>query len=78
MSTWKVLFIGVLACACLALMTATFVVPLSYEGSERWVWMAGMVAATLAACGLFALFLRYAGGELLPKPRHAPAGRAGQ
>ena len=78
MAIWKVLFIAVLACACLASATAVFVVPFEFEGTARWTWMGGLVAATVAAGGLFALFLRYAGHELLPKPRYAPRGRVGQ
>ena len=68
MPAWKVLFIGAFACVCLALATATVIVPFSYAGSERWLWLGGLFAATLAAGGLFALFLRHASGGLDAKP----------
>lgn len=71
MPAWKVLFIGLFACLCLGLATATFVVPVSQEGSQRWVWLGGLLAATLCASGLFALFLRHAGTALDAKPRRA-------
>ena len=64
MATWKVLLTGLLAVVCMALATATFVVPFSQEGGQRWVWMAGLFAATLAVGGLFTLFLRRASGGL--------------
>ena len=64
MPAWKVLFIGVFACACLALAVATFVVPFAQEGGQRWVWMGGLLLATLCAGGLLALFLRHAGRSL--------------
>lgn len=69
MPVWKVLFIGLFACVCLALAMATFVVPFAYDGGQRWLWLGGLLAATLCAGGLFALFLRYAGGSLDAKPR---------
>lgn len=71
MPVWKVLLIGMFACACLALATATIVVPFSYTGGQRWLWLAGLVAATLCMGGLFALFLRHASGSLDANPRAA-------
>ena len=68
MPAWKVLLIGLFACVCLALATATSVVPFSYAGSERWLWLGGLFAATLAAGALFALFLRHASSALDAKP----------
>jgi hypothetical protein len=64
MAVWKVLFIGAFACVCLALALATFVVPFTYDGSQRWLWMGGLLAATLCTGALFALFLRHASGSL--------------
>ena len=69
MPAWKVLFIGLCAAACMALATATFVVPFSEEGGKRWLWMAGLFAATVAAGGLFTLLLRWASRGLDAKPR---------
>ncbi len=69
MAVWKVLLIGLFGCACLALATATFVVPFSYTGGQRWLWLGGLVAATLCAGGLFALFLRHASGGMLLKSK---------
>jgi hypothetical protein len=69
MSVWKVLTIGVLACACIALATSTIYVPFTYTGGERWAWMGGLVGATLAAAGVFALFLKYAGRQLMARNR---------
>ena len=69
MPAWKVLFIGLLAGVCMALATATFVVPFSEEGGRRWLWMAGLFAATAVAGGLFTLFLRSASHALAAKPR---------
>jgi hypothetical protein len=69
MPVWKVLLIGLFGCACLSLATATFVVPFSHTGGERWAWMGGLVAATAATGGLFVLFLRHASGGMLLKPK---------
>jgi hypothetical protein len=69
MPAWKVLFIGLCACVCLALATATFVVPFTYGGNQRWLWMGGLLAATLFAGVLFALFLRHASNALDANPR---------
>jgi hypothetical protein len=73
MPVWKVLFIGLLACVCLGLAMATFVVPFAQEGGQRWVWMGGLLSATLCMGVLFALFLRHASGSL-----DAPLGGARQ
>jgi hypothetical protein len=69
MPAWKVLFIGLCAAACMALATATFVVPFTEDGGKRWLWMAGLFAATLAAAGLFTLVLRAASRALDAKQR---------
>lgn len=68
MATWKVLLTGLFACLCMGLATATFVVPFTEEGGRRWLWMAGLFAATLAVGGLFTLFLRRAGNTLGARP----------
>ena len=62
MPAWKVLFILALAMVCLGLAFATFIVPLTLPGNERWLWLAGLLAGTLCMSGLFALFLRRASG----------------
>lgn len=64
MSTWKVLFIAVLGCACLALAFATLIIPLDKVGGQRWLWMGGLTTATVAMGVLFGVFLRYAGQSL--------------
>jgi hypothetical protein len=69
MQSWKVLLVMVFAVGCLALGTATLIVPLGYQGGERWLWLAGLVLATAAAGGLFALLLRYLGRSLDAFPR---------
>lgn len=61
MPTWKVLLIVVFGCACLALTFATIVVPMTqYAGDNRWLWLAGLLVATIGTGTLFALFLRSA------------------
>lgn len=69
MAGWKVLLIGALASACFALIMFTLLVLLTYEGNQRWSWLAGLVPATLVAGWLFALYLRHAGHSLDVKPR---------
>lgn len=64
MSAWKVLLICVLACVCLALTMATIAIPIAQEGGQRWVWLGGLLAATLGTAGLLALFMRWAGRSL--------------
>jgi hypothetical protein len=64
MPTWKVLLICLCSCVCLALGMATFVVPVTLEGGQRWLWLGVLLAATLGAGGLLALFLRHAGRSL--------------
>ena len=60
MATWKVLLIGLMAAASMALATASVLVPMSASGSDRWAWLGGLVPATLVVGGLLVLFLRYA------------------
>lgn len=71
MPVWKVLLIGVLACASLGLAMATVAIPIAQVGNERWVWLGGLLAATVVTGTLLALFLRHAGGSLELKPRWA-------
>ena len=61
MPTWKVLLIVALACSCFALASATLVVPMTAAAGEyRWMWLGGLLTATVGMCTLFALFLRSA------------------
>ncbi|HVK15455.1 MAG TPA: hypothetical protein VM533_00815 [Fimbriiglobus sp.] len=71
MPVWKVLLVGMFACVCLALATATIVVPFSYDGGQRWLWMGGLLSATLFTGALFGLFLRHASHSLDANPRGA-------
>jgi len=64
MPAWKVLLICALACVCLALAMATVAVPIAQDGGQRWAWLGGLLAATLFAGTLLALFMRHAGGSL--------------
>ena len=68
MPAWKVLLICLLACVCLALAMATVAVPIAQDGGQRWVWLGGLLAATVVAGGLLTLFMRYASGSLDAKP----------
>lgn len=69
MPVWKVLVIGALSCACLALGMATIAIPMAQDGGQRWLWLGGLLAATTAAGTLLVLFLRYADGSLDLRPR---------
>jgi len=71
MPVWKVLFICVFACVCLALAIATVAIPVAQEGSQKWIWLGGLLTATLFTGALFTLFLRSAGGDLDARPRGA-------
>ena len=53
---------------CLALAMATIIIGLDKEGTQRWLWIGGLLMATLGAGALLALFLRHAGGSLDMKP----------
>jgi Na+/H+-translocating membrane pyrophosphatase len=61
---WKVLLTLLFFVVCLGLALATIVVPLTFSGGEMWAWLGGLFAGTLVAGGLFALFLRHAGGAM--------------
>jgi hypothetical protein len=71
MADWKVLVIGALASVCMGLGMATVVIGFDQEGGRRWLWLGGLVAATLCAGALLALFMRYAGRSLDVSPRHS-------
>lgn len=71
MSAWKVLLIVVLACASLGLAMATVAIPIAQTGTDRWVWLGGLLSGTVAAGGLLGLFLRHAGKSLDVPPRWA-------
>src|SRR5437899_4780767 len=63
MPAWKVLFILALALVCLGLAFATFIVPMTLTaGTERWLWLAGLLAGTAGMSALFARFVRRASG----------------
>jgi hypothetical protein len=70
MPVWKVLLIGTLAALCLALAMATVVITLDQNGGQRWLWLGGLLAATLCSGALLALVLRWA-GRSLDLPRRA-------
>ena len=71
MPAWKVLFIGAFGCVCLALALSTLLVPMAQTGGQRWLWLGGLLTATLCAGALFTLFLRHASGSLDTKTRGA-------
>lgn len=58
MPVWKVLFILVFGCICLALALGTIVVPLALDAEEhRWLWFGGLLLASICMGALFALYL---------------------
>jgi hypothetical protein len=69
MPAWKVLLIGAFGCACVALVTTLFIVPFAYDGTERWLWVGGLLAAIALTGTLFILFLKGASRALDVKPR---------
>ncbi len=71
MPAWKVLLVGVLTCSSLGLAMATVAIPIAQEGSQRWLWLGGLLSATAVTGTLLALFLRHASGSLEMKPRWA-------
>lgn len=71
MPVWKVLVIITLAGICLALGLATLVIGVAKDGTNRWLWTGGLLAATIAAVALFVGFLRYADHSLDASPRGA-------
>ena len=68
MPVWKVLIIGALACVCMGLGMATVVIGVDQEGNQRWLWLGGLLTATLCVGGATSLFLRYAGRSLDVNP----------
>ncbi len=71
MAVWKVLLICVLGLSSLGLAMATVAIPIAQEGSQRWVWLAGLLGGTVVSGTLLALFMRHASGSLDVKPRWA-------
>jgi methenyltetrahydromethanopterin cyclohydrolase len=59
MPAWKALFIVVFGCACLALALGTIVVPMSVD-ENPWLWLAGLLFATVCMGTLFTIFLKKA------------------
>ena len=61
MPAWKVLFIMAFGCVCFVFALATVVVPMTMvESGYRWVWLAGLLFATIGMGMLFRLFLQSA------------------
>jgi hypothetical protein len=69
MPAWHVLLIGLLACISLTLAMATIAVPIAQVGAQKWVWLGGLMTATLGSVAVLVLFLRYAGKSFEVKPR---------
>ena len=60
MPAWKVLFIVVLGCTCLALAMGTIIVPLALTPEDhKWLWFAGLLLGTICMGTLFTLYLRW-------------------
>jgi hypothetical protein len=60
-ATWKIFAVLAFGGLSLALALATLIVPMTMvEGNERWLWLAGLLVATLVVGALFAMFLRSA------------------
>jgi hypothetical protein len=58
MPFFKVLLIALLACICFGLAMGTVIVPFAMRaGGLRWLWVAGLLLATLCSGGLLALYL---------------------
>jgi hypothetical protein len=65
MPTWKVLFIAVLFCICLALAFATVIYPTTKEGGVHpWFWGSVLLGATGIMAGMFVLVLRRASAAM--------------
>jgi hypothetical protein len=61
MPAWKVLFIMVFGLVCLVLGLATIIVPMTLVvDGTRWLWLVGLLVATVAMGSLFRLFLNSA------------------
>jgi hypothetical protein len=59
MPAWKVLFVTAFGLVCLGLALATIIVPLSLiETWHRWLWLVGLLFATVCMGTLFTLFLK--------------------
>ena len=68
MPVWKVLFIMAFGSACLALGLATIIVPMTLvQDGYRWLWLAGLLVATVGMGTLFRLFLNSADRALTLK-----------
>jgi hypothetical protein len=57
MPAWKALFIVVFGGVCLALALGTIVVPMAVD-EHRWLWLAGLLVATICMGSLFTIFLQ--------------------
>jgi hypothetical protein len=61
MPVWKILLMLLLAIVCLALALGTIIVPMTLvEDNSRWLWLAGLLVATICAGTLLRLFLNSA------------------
>jgi hypothetical protein len=66
MPVWKVLFIMVFGCTCLALVLATIIVPLALTAEDhRWLWFSGLLLASICMGTLFRIFLNWEDRKLL-------------
>ena len=50
---------------------ATIAIPMAMEGGQRWVWLGGLLGATVCFGTLLVLFMRYADHSFDKKPRGA-------
>jgi hypothetical protein len=61
MPAWKILLVLAFGVVCLALGLATIIVPLTIvQDGARWLWLAGLLVATIGMGTLFRLFLNSA------------------
>jgi hypothetical protein len=61
MPVWKILVIMLLAILSLALALGAIIVPMTLvEDNSRWLWLAGLIVATICMGTLLRLFLNSA------------------
>ncbi len=65
MPAWKVLLISLLGLVCFGLASVAVVFPTTdMAGKDRWLWLAGLAAATAVVTGLFVVVLRSASAAM--------------